>query len=158
MKMFRYFLRHIQTELGKHEDLSFKLLTALATQKLDPKILSVLKKRGIGLLGVNRVIKIEIEAKFFQRNNETLIKKLNEKRLIGISPVRLDKSVIKKKILDILKQYPDGLPILEISHLVGSHRHTVTKYVNELESDGFIRVREIGPAKLCILNEKVDQK
>lgn len=33
-----YFLRHIQTELGGHKNLSFEVIRGLATRRLDPRI------------------------------------------------------------------------------------------------------------------------
>lgn len=65
---------------------------------------------------------------------------------------------IREKIISILRKHPEGLPILKVAELVGSHRHTVTKYVYELIGAGVIRIREIGTAKVCFLKEKFVEK
>lgn len=64
------------------------------------------------------------------------------------------KKNIKDEIRDILRKHPEGLHILKISELVGSHRHTVTKYIHELIGAGVIEQREIGPVKLCLLRKR----
>ena len=60
---------------------------------------------------------------------------------------------VREKIIKILKDYPDGLTILNISTLVGMNRITIAKYVYGLMVEGLVSQRKIGPAKLCCLKE-----
>lgn len=57
----------------------------------------------------------------------------------------------KEKIVKILSQHPEGLSILEISALVGAHRHTTNKYIHELIGADVIYQRDIGTVKLHYL-------
>lgn len=56
---------------------------------------------------------------------------------------------IEIKILSYLGKHPEGTMILDLAAALGSHRHTVTKYVYRLEGMGKIKIRKIGIAKLC---------
>lgn len=64
----------------------------------------------------------------------------------------------KKLILEVLKEHPEGLTLISLSEFTGLHRHTATKYVNELLGAGFILQRNVGVAKLCYLKEKVENQ
>jgi hypothetical protein len=66
-----------------------------------------------------------------------------------------DKNHVEEKIIKTLREHPEGLPILEIAKIIGSHRHTVTKYIYHLIGDGTIYEREIGPARLCHISSKL---
>ena len=66
-----------------------------------------------------------------------------------------DRNNVKSRVKRVLLKHPEGLTILEITKLVGVHRHTVTKYVYELIGAGVIHLREVGPAKLCYLKERL---
>ena len=59
------------------------------------------------------------------------------------------------KILKYLSKHPEGTMILDLADVIGSHRHTVTKYVYRLEGMGKITIRKIGIAKLCYLSRGV---
>lgn len=63
-----------------------------------------------------------------------------------------------ERIVDLLGAHPEGLPILDISKLLGAHRHTITKYVYELVGADIIQIREISTAKVCSLKEPVKSK
>jgi hypothetical protein len=63
-----------------------------------------------------------------------------------------------KLILETLRKHPEGLTLLSLAELTGLHRHTATKYVNELLGAGFISQRNVGVAKLCYLMEKVENQ
>jgi DNA-binding IclR family transcriptional regulator len=65
-----------------------------------------------------------------------------------------DKNRTEEKIIKILQEHPEGLPILEIAKLIGMHRHTVTKYIYHLIGTGVVYQREVGAAKLCYLSSK----
>ena len=60
---------------------------------------------------------------------------------------------IKEKILKLLKKYPNGLPIGEISKRLGIHRNTVSKYVFALKEAGLLECKKIGPFKVFFLRE-----
>ena len=64
-----------------------------------------------------------------------------------------DKNRIKDRIKRVLQEHPEGVHILGIARLVGSHRHTVTKYIHELMGAGTIYQRDLGTIKLCYLSK-----
>jgi DNA-binding IclR family transcriptional regulator len=59
----------------------------------------------------------------------------------------------RERILEALKQHPEGLTAVDIARVLGSHRHTITKYIYQLIGEGLIYQREVGTAKLCYLKE-----
>ncbi len=61
---------------------------------------------------------------------------------------------IEKKVVDILKKDREGITISDIANKLKVHRHTLTKYIYRLQGEGKIKIREIGRAKLCYLNNK----
>jgi len=63
-----------------------------------------------------------------------------------------------KLILETLRKHPEGLTLLSLAEFTGLHRHTATKYINELLGAGFISQRNVGVAKLCYLIEKVENQ
>ncbi len=65
---------------------------------------------------------------------------------------------IKERIIEILKKHPEGLTIIELSRILGVHRHTLTKYVYQLIGEGLIYQRKVGTAKLCYLRELNERK
>lgn len=60
---------------------------------------------------------------------------------------------LKKKTLVILGTHPEGLTIHSLSHIIGVHRQTITKYVLELKGAGIINGRKVGSATLLYLKE-----
>jgi DNA-binding IclR family transcriptional regulator len=60
-------------------------------------------------------------------------------------------SEIRTRIIDTLKEHPEGLTLMDIASFIGINRVTVSKYVYGLVSEGMIQLRTIGPAKLCCL-------
>ncbi|MCS7106428.1 MAG: winged helix-turn-helix transcriptional regulator [Candidatus Aenigmarchaeota archaeon] len=56
---------------------------------------------------------------------------------------------IEEKILEAIKQSPQGLTITEISRIVNIHRNTASKYVFALAKAGIIEQRRIGKVSLC---------
>jgi DNA-binding IclR family transcriptional regulator len=66
------------------------------------------------------------------------------------------KNNVKERIIEALREHPEGLTRVEIAKIIGSHRHTVTKYIYELVGKKLVYQREVGTAKLCYL--KVDKK
>jgi len=63
-----------------------------------------------------------------------------------------DENRVEEKIIKILREHPEGLPILEIAKLVGVHRHTITKYIYHLARTGAVYQRNVAAAKLCYLS------
>jgi hypothetical protein len=60
---------------------------------------------------------------------------------------------LREKIIEALRSHPEGLTLKDIAEIVGSHRHTITKYVYELIGAQVIIQRDVGAAKLCYLKE-----
>lgn len=135
---------------------AYIILKDKETKKVTRQQLDTLRKQGIGLLEVNKGVKVLLEAKFFDHDNRKLIEKLKEKSLAKAESLTSEK--IKEKIVSVLKDHPEGLPILDIARFVGVHRHAVTKYVRELIGEDTIQIREIGTAKLCFLREKFAER
>ncbi len=63
-----------------------------------------------------------------------------------------------KIIIETLRKHPEGLTLLSLAGFTGLHRHTATKYINELLCAGFISQRNVGVAKLCYFKEKVENQ
>ncbi len=108
-----------------------------------------IEKYGIGLIEENERTKLVVEAKHFlmdKKKIDRLIKALRKKSLIGNSV-----NNFKERIVELLRQNPDGLTIVGIAKALDIHRHTSAKYVSELIKEGKIIQRTVGPAKLCYL-------
>lgn len=60
---------------------------------------------------------------------------------------------IEKRIVEVLKNHPEGLTIKQIAQKVGLHRLNITKYIYALTASGMIYQRKVGPAKLCYLKK-----
>jgi len=60
---------------------------------------------------------------------------------------------IKKRIVSILRQNPEGLTMLKIARMIGVHRNTIPRYLYELKGEERVIIRKIGPAKLFYLND-----
>ena len=60
---------------------------------------------------------------------------------------------VKREIVKLVKQHPQGLTITELAKKIGIHRQTVTKYVLELKGSGVILRRHVGSASLHYLTE-----
>jgi len=118
---------------------------------LSKSAIETLRGQGIGLMiGDHKKINILVGAKEFRRNNSQVIAELRRKN-IGLSEEAKKEIDIKKKIVEILKEHPEGLKILDIAKYVGSNRVTVAKYVYGLTIQGLIFQRLVGPSKLCYL-------
>ena len=59
----------------------------------------------------------------------------------------------REVIIKLLKEHPEGLTTVDISRMLGSHRHTITKYIYQLVGEDLIHQRKVGSAKLCYLKE-----
>ena len=58
---------------------------------------------------------------------------------------------LKKKIIAVIKQHPEGLTIQDLAGILKAHRQTITKYILFLEGAGTIYRRRIGSATLHYL-------
>lgn len=58
---------------------------------------------------------------------------------------------IKKNIISILREHPEGLTVKELADFTKLHRQTVTKYIFELKGAGLVRRRPVGSATLHYL-------
>jgi predicted transcriptional regulator len=68
---------------------------------------------------------------------------------------KMKKNNFRENIIEILKNHPEGLTILNISNLINANRITVSKYVYGLIAEGLVSQRKIGPAKICYLKKMV---
>ena len=64
----------------------------------------------------------------------------------------------RERIIKVLNEHPEGLTTVDIAKILGSHRHTITKYIYQLVGEGLIYQREVGTAKLCYLKEEKNEK
>jgi DNA-binding IclR family transcriptional regulator len=64
---------------------------------------------------------------------------------------------LKERIIEILKEHPEGLTIQELSKITGAHRQTVTKYVLWLEGAGIVFRRRIGAVTLQYLKKQFEK-
>jgi Fic family protein len=60
----------------------------------------------------------------------------------------------RERIIENLKDHPEGLTILNIAGITRINRVTVSKYIFGLVSEGSVVQRKVGPAKLCYLRVK----
>jgi len=111
-----------------------------------------LKTYNIGLVTGIPTVNIIIESKKTPKNNSSLIKKLDEIRQGKVKPpFSLEGNYIRERIINLLKEHPEGLTILDISKHIGISRQTASRYVYGLISEVIVEIRKIGPAKLCYL-------
>lgn len=61
----------------------------------------------------------------------------------------------KKRLINILESHPEGLTIESLSHIVGAHRQTITKYIFWLNGAGVVHRRRVGSATLHYLKKFV---
>lgn len=57
----------------------------------------------------------------------------------------------KEAIIAELRKHPEGITIVDLANRLDMTRQTAAKYVLVLISEGIVKVRKIGPAKLCYL-------
>ncbi len=62
---------------------------------------------------------------------------------------------VTEKIRALLKSYPEGLSITSISSLAGVNRNTLVKYLQVLQSQGSVGMRQIGVAKVYYLAGRI---
>jgi Fic family protein len=58
---------------------------------------------------------------------------------------------IKEKIIELLKNHPEGLTLKDIAGKLNVSRVTATKYIFELKGEGLIRRRRVGSGILHYL-------
>ncbi len=66
----------------------------------------------------------------------------------------MEENDFREKIIEDLKEHPEGLTLLNIAENTGINRITVSKYIFGMVSGGLVFQRRVGPAKLCFLKEK----
>jgi O6-methylguanine-DNA--protein-cysteine methyltransferase len=109
------------------------------------------KKHGIGLIRTNHGTKLILEAKLFQLDKDRLDKLLDALKSTSMS-VHSGNN-FRQRIVEILRQHPEGMTIMDIAARLKAHRHTAAKYVRDLIKEGLVMQRNIGPAKLCYLEK-----
>lgn len=70
----------------------------------------------------------------------------------------IDKKNFGRRIEEILSKHFEGLSITEISEIIGCHRLTVAKYIDELVVSGIIYQRNLRTIKLHYLASKMSEK
>jgi len=70
-----------------------------------------------------------------------------------LDPV-VENNDIRGRLVAELGKRPEGLTIIELSEVLGLTRQTTAKYVYGLISEGIVKVRKVGPAKLCFLKKR----
>ncbi len=60
----------------------------------------------------------------------------------------------RERVIESLKQHPEGLTIVNIAEFTEINRVTVSKYIFGLVAEGLVFQRKIGTAKLCFLKMK----
>ena len=70
-----------------------------------------------------------------------------------VVPPSYAEGVLKERIVNVLRQHPEGLTTHDISQLIGTHRHTATRYLAELRGAGIVIHRPVGSAILHYLSE-----
>jgi len=63
---------------------------------------------------------------------------------------------LKKKIVETVKNHPEGLTIQDLARILKVHRQTITKYILFLEGAGTIHRRRIGSATLHYLRKQYE--
>ena len=144
----------------KNANKAYIILPKKEIKKIQPESFDLLKEHGIGLIQINKDIKVVIEPKFFQFYNEEMMKKLKNKSLSrihfnynNILSQKSFKNNIKEKLLNVLSDHPEGLTFTQIARELGMHRHTITKYIYELKGEGIVFVRDLKTLKLCYLKK-----
>ena len=61
------------------------------------------------------------------------------------------KNGFRDKILGLLSKNPQGLTITSIAKQIGAHRHTARKYIEIMNYEGLIEIRDLRTLKLCYL-------
>jgi len=69
-----------------------------------------------------------------------------------------DKNHFKDRIVDALSKHAEGLSIAELSRLLNAHRHTITRYIENLIGSGVVYQRDLGTVKLHYLSKKLPEK
>lgn len=73
-------------------------------------------------------------------------------------PKTYAEGILKERIVSVLRQHPEGLTTHDISQLIGTHRHTATRYLAELKGAEIIHCRIVGPAVLHYLDPDFSKK
>jgi len=58
---------------------------------------------------------------------------------------------IRGSMVSLLREHPEWMSVLDVSRHIGASRQTAAKCMYGLLSDGTVRMRKVGTAKLCYL-------
>jgi hypothetical protein len=112
-------------------------------------VIRTLRTSGIGLMTVGEKIRTIVEPKQFQRDNLSALNRL-KRRIVPIkNGIVKEETFIKKRIVETLKDHPEGLSFLDLSRHTDISRFTIAKYVMVLGAEGLVSQRNIGTSKLC---------
>jgi len=124
-------------------------------KRLSEHTKSTLKSHGIGLINLSKK-KTQIVFEAVNANSASIFKLLMSLRKKDVAN-RITTENFKARIVETLRNNPNGLTILELSNLLGTHRNTITKYVYELAGARLINQRKVSTAKLCFLAEDFEK-
>ncbi|MBI2084464.1 MAG: helix-turn-helix transcriptional regulator [Candidatus Aenigmarchaeota archaeon] len=60
----------------------------------------------------------------------------------------------RNKLVEVLKEHPEGLTIEDLAKVTDAHRQTATKHILWLEGAGLVYRRRVGAATLCYLKKE----
>jgi DNA-binding transcriptional ArsR family regulator len=123
---------------------------------LASSVIETLRDNGIGLISINdNDIKNLLEAKEFHKNNISIIEKIENRKAVKKIKMKID---VKNKIIDILKEHPEGLTVNSISKLLQMSRTTISKYTYGLMIKNAVCQRKVGTSKICYLKAEENER
>lgn len=107
------------------------------------------RSAGIGIMSVSSTVDIIVEPKNEKRDNSDLVKSMKNSEDMVRRPS--EENHVRERIIELLRGHAEGLSIMSISKHMGITRQTASRYVLALISEGVVKIRKVGPAKLCHL-------
>lgn len=122
---------------------------------VSPDTMKMLRTYGIGLMSVSSVsgsptVELTVESKKTAKENAGLLAKIGAMEHAAKANGRSNGD-IRGSIVSLLREHLEGMSVLDVSRHIGVSRQTVAKYIYGLMSDGTVRIRKVGTAKLCYL-------
>jgi hypothetical protein len=122
---------------------------------LSDTTIKTLKRSGIGLIVAGKELKTLVKPREFRKDNLSVVKQLKERMISPVKEFSKEEDYIKTKIVETLRDHPEGLSFLDLSKYTSVSRFTIAKYIMVLEVEGQITQRNVGAAKLCCIKENL---
>lgn len=125
-------------------------------KKIDNAQMNSAKKNGIGIIGLNKTVKLFLRPRFEEKDVTRIREEIRKKSFVNIAsplPNGHNSEGIKSKILGILEEHTEGLSISDVAKISHFHRHTITKYMHELIGAAMVHQRDLGTIKLHYLTK-----